>query len=374
MSDWISLLATEPIGGEPVVRVAVASVRGSTPREGGACMLVSARTCAGSIGGGKLELSAIEAARALLVRGEAWQLLHVPLGPKVGQCCGGVVDLWLERLDIGDRSELIALHDEQQYADALVLATIFGPDGFRQRMLIAEDGRDAAFGDETLDTWAQREAAALHGAEAATRIAIEGPYALLLERFESAGTPLIVFGAGHVGKALVTRLGGVPFDVTWIDSRDGMFVAALPANVRAVQSSDPVAQVRGAPPGAAYLVMTHSHALDFDLCHAILTRDDVCFVGLIGSHTKAARFAHRLAREGMAAERIARLVCPIGVAGIASKRPDAIAIGVAAQLLRLREAKWDGAGAHERGRAPAQAGEAQPAAVPIALHRPPRRQ
>ena len=369
MSDWISLLVTDSIATEAVVRIAVASVRGSAPREAGACMLVAETTFAGSIGGGKLEMTAIESARALLASGGGWQMLHVPLGPDLGQCCGGVVELWLERLDVLDRSELAALHDEQKRTEDIMLATVVGPDRFRQRMLIAADGSDAWFGDETLDDWARREASALVAREASVRFAVDGPYALLLERLEPSNTPLILFGAGHVGKALVARLAGLPFEVTWVDNRNGMFPDTLPANVYARFTEDPVEQARRASQGAAYLVMTHSHALDYDLCRAILARDDICFVGLIGSHTKAARFAHRLARDGMAAERIARLVCPIGIAGIDSKRPEAIAIGVAAQLLRLRQASWDGAGVHERGRRTAQATETRPAVVPIVVHR-----
>jgi xanthine dehydrogenase accessory factor len=369
VSDWIALLATDSMAPRPVVRIAVASVRGSAPREVGACMLVAEDTFAGSIGGGKLEMTAIESARGLLASGGVWQMLHVPLGPNLGQCCGGVVEIWLERLDVLDRSELVALHDEQMQTEDVTLATVVGPGGFRQRMLIAEDGSDACFGDETLDSWAQREASAMYGTEASVRFAMNGPYALLLERFEPSSTSLVLFGAGHVGKALVARLAGLPFDVTWVDSRSAMFPDALPANVGARRTDDPVEQARMAPPGTAYLVMTHSHALDYDLCRAILARDDVCFVGLIGSHTKAARFAHRLARDGMAAERIARLVCPIGIAGIDSKRPEAIAIGVAAQLLRLREANWDGAGAHERGRRTVQTAETRQTVVPIVVHR-----
>jgi xanthine dehydrogenase accessory factor len=172
-----------------------------------------------------------------------------------------------------------------------------------------------------------------------------------------------------VGKALVSRLAGLPFQVAWVDSRDGMFPDLLPTNVRALPSMDPVEQAQRALPGAAYLVMTHSHALDYDLCRTILARGDFCFAGLIGSHTKAARFAHRMAREGIPAERIGRLVCPIGIAGIDSKLPEAIGIGVAAQLLRLREARWDGAGAHERGRRAAQPAGTQPQGIPIVVHR-----
>jgi xanthine dehydrogenase accessory factor len=368
MSDWIALLATDCEAAQPLVRVAVVGVRGSAPREAGACMLVGQSTLAGSIGGGKLEMSAIETARDLLASGGQWRMLRLPLGPNLGQCCGGVVELWLERLETSDRCELAALYEERAHAEGPMLATVVGPDGFRQRMLIAADG-EAAFGDETLDCWAQREAAAMACTETSVRIVVDGLYAILLERFEPAGTPLVLFGAGHVGKALVERLAALPFEVTWVDGREGLFPDAVPANVCVARTVDPAEEARRAHPGTAYLVMTHSHALDYDLCRTILSRDDACFVGLIGSHTKAARFAHRLAREGLAAERIARLVCPIGIAGIDSKRPEAIAIGVAAQLLRLREANWDGAAAHERGRRSAPPAEARPGVAPIVIHR-----
>ena len=117
-------------------------------------------------------------------------------------------------------------------------------------------------------------------AGSSARLSLEGPRALLVERLETPGTPLVLFGAGHVGKALAVRLAGLPFAVTWVDSRQGMFPDVLPANVQAILSDDPVEQARGAPPGCAYVIMTHSHSLDYDLCRTLLARDDACFVGL----------------------------------------------------------------------------------------------
>lgn len=370
MSDWLSLLTRAGDGRQALVRVAVASVRGSAPREPGACMLVAERTALGSIGGGRLELTAIETARTLLASGGIWQTLHIPLGPAVGQCCGGVVELWLERLEVADRAQLAAmLFREERPGDDIILATVVRSDGYRQRVLLVEDGGDPGFGDAEIDRWVLSEAGALRAAECGTRLAVDGIHTLFLERVETTHTELYLFGAGHVGKALASRLAGLPFQVTWVDSREGMFPDLLPTNVRAVPSLDPVEQAQCALPGAAYLVMTHSHALDYDLCRAILARGDFCFAGLIGSHTKAARFAHRMARERMPGERIGRLVCPIGIAGIDSKLPEAIAIGVAAQLLRLREANWDGAGALERGRRTVLPAGTRPQAVPIVVHR-----
>ena len=369
MSDWLPFLTQAGDEQQPLVRVIVASVRGSAPREPGACMLVGERATLGSIGGGRLELTAIETARTLLAGGGIWQTLRIPLGPTVGQCCGGVVELWLERLEASDQAQLVVMHAGRQRPDTeLILATVAGADGTLQRVSLTRGGSDPGFGDAVIDRWVLSQAEALRASECGVRLETDGAHTLLLERAESADTDLYLFGAGHVGKAIVPRLAGLPFDVTWVDSRDGMFPDLLPTNVRAVRSQDPVEQVQRALPGAAYLVMTHSHALDYDLCRAILARGDFCFAGLIGSHTKATRFAHRLAREGIPAERMGRLVCPIGIAGIDSKLPEAIAIGVAAQLLRLREADWDGASVHERGRRAVQP-ETRQQAIPIVVHR-----
>lgn len=158
--------------------------------------------------------------------------------------------------------------------------------------------------------------------------------ATLLERVDEVAAPLWIYGAGHVGQALIHALAGLPFRVTWIDSRAGLLPANLPDNVQAWHSPAPAQTVRDAPAGAAFLVLTHDHALDYALCRAILERGDFSWLGLIGSGSKSARFRSRLARDRVAADRIARLVCPIGVAGIDSKLPAAIAIGVVAQLLQ----------------------------------------
>jgi xanthine dehydrogenase accessory factor len=144
----------------------------------------------------------------------------------------------------------------------------------------------------------------------------------------------------------------LPLKVTWVDSRAELFPARMVESVQMVHSLTPVATVADAPPGTRFVVMTHSHSLDYSLCRAILTRGDFCWVGLIGSHSKAARFRSRLARHGVDSERIGRLVCPIGVSGIDSKWPAAIAVGVAAQLLQSISVE---AAAEPRIEAPARA-------------------
>jgi xanthine dehydrogenase accessory factor len=157
----------------------------------------------------------------------------------------------------------------------------------------------------------------------------------LIERIDVARTPVWLYGAGHVGQALVRTLAELPFHVTWVDSRADLFPHTLPDNVTVL--SAPFDAAISAPSDARHLVMTHDHALDYELCRAILTRNEFAGLGLIGSESKAARFRSRLKRDGVATERIARLVCPIGLTDIPSKSPAAIAIGIAAQLLRETE-------------------------------------
>jgi xanthine dehydrogenase accessory factor len=229
-------------------------------------MAVFGDTVVGTIGGGHLELQAIAEARRRLAGAAGEAVLRYPLGPGLGQCCGGVVHLRYERLAAADAASLPA-------------------------------------------------------------------------RLQSHFTPVALFGGGHVGKALVNVLGTLPFAVTWIDSRDEIFPAQVPDNV-ACEHSDPVqAAVAGLAPLSRVLVMSFSHAEDLDIVAACLRRlrerDDLPYVGLIGSKTKWATFRHRLEERGFAEAELARITCPIGVPGIAGKEPEVIAVAVAAQLLQV---------------------------------------
>lgn len=155
-----------------------------------------------------------------------------------------------------------------------------------------------------------------------------------------ARTPVALFGGGHVGRALVNVLAPLPFAITWIDSRDEIFPADVPPHVRC-EHSDPVqAAVDDVPAGSRVLIMSFSHAEDLDVVAACLRRlrerDDLPFVGLIGSRTKWATFRHRLEARGFGADELARITCPIGVPGVTGKEPAVIAVAVAAQLLQHR--------------------------------------
>jgi xanthine dehydrogenase accessory factor len=157
---------------------------------------------------------------------------------------------------------------------------------------------------------------------------------LLLERIAPSDFHVAVFGAGHVGKALVSVLAGLPCRITWIDSRVDQFPSSVPSNATVERTDAPEYTVRQLPPDSYVLIMTHSHPLDLQICEGALRRDDFTYVGLIGSKTKRTKFERRLLERGLEVTALARLTCPIGVPGVTSKHPAVIAVAVAAQLLQ----------------------------------------
>lgn len=288
--------------------VTVAAVRGSAPREAGARMVVGPDGgFRGTVGGGELEWRAIGAARDALARGDApaATLSRFALGPDLGQCCGGSVR---------------------------VLNEVFGRDRLDEVRALAAREASGPFGTRG-QLGARVLARAIDDTVAPDGPAVEIEGDLVVERFRDLRHPVWLFGAGHVGRALMLALAPLPFDLTWIDEREGIFPAALPASVRAVRSADPASEIARAPSGASIVVMTHHHPLDLAIVHAALSAGRFGYVGLIGSKAKRARFASRLRKAGMDEKRIAALVCPVGMPSIRSKLPAAIATGIAAQLL-----------------------------------------
>jgi len=284
MRDWLATLHEQlRATNAPIVRVVVAATRGSAPRDAGACMLVSADREWGTIGGGHLELVATRTARAMLAReSESTRLDRFSLGASLGQCCGGIVELWFQRYDTSDLAVLESTVRARADGTLAEIVTSM-PSGRELRESIVRDD-----------------------------------------------TPLWLFGAGHVGRALVDVLAELPFRITWIDSREAM--------AGAIHSPQPADEVKDMPDGAWALVMTHSHDEDLAICEALLRHARFGWAGVIGSAPKAARFRQKLAQRGFAPAAIARLTIPIGIGGIRSKEPAAIAVAVAAQLLQLREA------------------------------------
>jgi xanthine dehydrogenase accessory factor len=273
--------------GEACAMVSVIAVEGSAPREAGARMIVTRQGYHGTIGGGALEWRAIAAAQAMLERGGGSSRSTHALGPELGQCCGGRVELFTEVFEQASLARIEALAAREQAGDFTLVGRIVS--------------------------------------------------ASFAEQFGERHRPLLLFGAGHVGRALVLALAPLPFAVRWIDARPGAFPAAVPANVRCVATEAFAGELAGAPEGSFVLVMTHSHALDLAICAAALADPRFPYVGLIGSASKRARFAARLRAGGVPAGRVAGLVCPIGVPGIRAKLPAVIAAATAAQLLERDE-------------------------------------
>ena len=160
-----------------------------------------------------------------------------------------------------------------------------------------------------------------------------GQATLSFEYIGEARYPLIIFGAGHVARALVPIVSALPFAVAWIDQRADEFPTPLPPGVTTRTSEDPVGEIGELPAQAFYLIMTHNHQLDFELCDRLLRRDDVRYLGMIGSQTKRKRFDYRLSQRDITADRLARLQCPVGLADVPGKHPAEIAVAIAAQLI-----------------------------------------
>lgn len=316
MHAWLAALLQQQ---SPAVLVTVAHAEGSVPREAGAKMLVTLDGLADTIGGGHLEFVATAVARDMLALpandiAARRRFQRLPLGPTLGQCCGGVAFLAFERIEPDEHAHFDAIRHSLAQNDAclrqLPLDSAAAPSLTGKA---ADDDRTHLWKDE-------------HGAH------------WLADACRPPAARLYLFGAGHVGAAIVHAMAALPCQITWVDEREDMFPASLPANVTVEITDTPEAVVAAAPDHASYLVMTHSHPLDQALAEAILRRDRIGWFGLIGSATKRVQFERRLKQRGIPAPRLADMVCPIGIQGIAGKEPAVIAIAVAAQLLQVWQA------------------------------------
>jgi len=311
-ADWVAPLAARLAAGEDVVLVTVAAVQGSAPRDAGTTMLVDASDTELTIGGGHLEWQATAHADRLLAGGGRPQVVRYALGAGLGQCCGGVVWLTYER---------IAASEAAVWAQRS--AALAG--GARlQRRLAAGD---------TASTWQT-------GTAASATALLGGPEDWhFVQDIGGSAFPVWVFGAGHVARALVRQLLPLGATVTWIDTRDDAFAGVDTSGIDTRLTDLPESEVAQASAGTFFVVMTHSHTLDFALCEAIFRRRDFAYFGLIGSRSKRAGFERRLRDRGLVADRLHEMTCPIGIPGIVGKEPAAIALAVAAELLSLHHAR-----------------------------------
>ncbi len=256
MNNWISALADLQQQGEACVLVTIIEERGSTPRNAGSKMVVSAGRIFDTIGGGHLEYKAMEIARNMLASGsQQTRLERFSLGASLGQCCGGV-------------------------------------------------------------------------------------NVLLFEPMGQPQAHIAVFGAGHVGRALVPLLASLPCRVRWIDSREAEFPAQLPEGVTQILSEDVIEEVDNLPAGSYCIVMTHNHQLDLELTEAILKRGDFSYFGLIGSKTKRVKFEHRLRDRGFEPAVLQRMRCPMGLTEVKGKLPMEIAVSIAGEVIATYNAHF----------------------------------
>ena len=310
-------------------------------------MVVTADGVDGTIGGGHLEFSAIGIARDMLSATGApvGELRRFPLGASLGQCCGGLVNLLFEPVDAAaDWVEMLAALRRQGVA--VVVATRAEREDANVSagwLIVTAETVAGSLGDAALEARVVDAArAALMAGEGArlARFAAGGEAAdalVFLDPLRDDEFEIVLFGAGHVGRALILLLARLPCHVTWVDERESEFPDEVPGNVTIVVTDAPEAEVDAAPDGAYVLVMTHSHPLDQTLAEAILRRGGFAYFGLIGSMTKRRQFERRMAQRGIPRVRLEEMICPIGVPGIKSKEPATIAVAVAAQLLQVRE-------------------------------------
>ena len=246
---WFEIVAQMSEKSKSYVIVTVLEVRGSSPREEGAKMIVTEDQSYLSIGGGNLEYQAIALSRELILEaGLVSKIEDFPLGPKVGQCCGGKVRL-------------------------------------------------------------------------------------LFESFPAETIRISIFGAGHVGKALIGIVSQLPYRIRWIDSREHEFPKAIPSNVEKVVSGRPHLDIRSSSMADYFVVMSHSHKIDFEIVQAVLKMGNYRYLGLIGSESKKKRFESRLIKRGVPDDQISRLSCPMGIGQITGKSPIEVAVSVASELI-----------------------------------------
>jgi xanthine dehydrogenase accessory factor len=279
----------------PLTRILIADHKGSTPREAGTSMLVWANGQSGTIGGGALEQQVTDFARTV----DKPTAVNIPLGPALGQCCGGNVVVVFEPFSIKTlptdaEAYIRRINGESDRPLALK----------KLRKSIHNSGQNPNL--VWLDGW-------------------------LFEPLSNPKTSLWVYGAGHVGRAIVDTFDGLPFDIKWVDTSADRFPSFIPLHADRLIANKPTNVVKYAPDTAHHVVLTYSHALDLDLCHAILSRP-FSTLGLIGSATKRARFSSKLIDLGHTPAQISSIICPIGQRQL-GKTPKAIAIGLAAELL-----------------------------------------
>ena len=346
---WLSDLQQLLVHGDDAVLVTVAHTEGAAPREVGVKMVVARDRTFHTIGGGALEWRAIELARRLLREGthpvshgsafkpagvhsthsthspqstygiqptlsSTRRLERISLG-EFGDAPPGAATVAFERLTIADLAWVTLLGKRFAAGDISVRTVSFADDS---PVLLSEALPNATHADCLL--WDA------------------GP--MMTETLLREAFPVMVFGAGHVGSALVRVLASLPCDILWVDDRPAQWTArtgdALPANVATITSDDPPSCVDQAPDGCSFVVMTYSDTLDQHIVESVLQRNRFDYLGVIGSYTKRHSLEQMLHARGIPPAQLSRLHCPIGLPGMPGSAPEIIAVSIAAQLLQHR--------------------------------------
>ena len=306
--DWIGTTQRLITEHGRAVLIMVTADKGSTPRDTGTWMLVSDDRQSGTLGGGELERLAEEAARAMLAGHGDWQRssLHCALGPDLRQCCGGHVTLMLEPLDMSATDWLAQAAESARVADNQYSVLFQSNEPAATPRIITNDD------------------------------ALSGITGVHLQPLTDTRLSLFLFGAGHVGQAVATLSTQLPLRLTVIDGRANQRALIPNADNIEVMGMDSAEEAAArVSSGSAALVMTHSHELDYTLCHALLTQNSAVFVGLIGSRSKANRFRSRLRKDNVPEKSLARLTSPIGSSGPKGKEPGVIALAALSEVLTL---------------------------------------
>ena len=303
-------------------------------------MVVTPSAQLGTIGGGHLEHEASRLARDALAGATpaATWLVRFPLAARLGQCCGGVATVAFAVVEAGSAWIEVAQACERTSADFALVHRLGVEGGPPQRLVVTADDSRGSVGGDALDSAAVAAARLRLRARRRERLAdVEGA-SLFVHVVRALAFDVVLFGNGHVGRALVQVLAALPCRVRWIDEREADFPAGVPANVEVVASDAPADEVADAPRGAFVVVTTHNHALDFAIVEAALERDDFAYIGLIGSKAKRAQFAKRLAVRGDDAALARRHLPDRRRRRAARARSRARSrCGVAAELLAVRE-------------------------------------
>ncbi len=304
--DWINAALQVLAQDQQAVLALVCGKHGSTPRGTGSWVLLNEQQILGSVGGGELEHTMIEAGQAMLAGNGDWSrsIMHCVLGSDMRQCCGGTMEVMLQPIDSGDRGWL---QDAQ--------ASLYRQDASR----VAFDRVDSNVPPLVIV------------GSSPNPVVNENMFVLTLADPRPA---LAVFGAGHVGRALCTIASQLPLRLTVFDQRPDQ-CALIPdsGNIEIDTALSPLHGARELTNHDAALIMTHSHALDYELCRILLRQSALCYTGLIGSKSKAQRFRKVLKKDGLSDSQIAHLTSPIGVDGPVGKEPGMIALGVLGEIL-----------------------------------------